>query len=69
MLVNIHFEHVVAARNGAQADLENIRRLLGQSAGFTTVHEHIDKTRKELLEVMDHISTSEEMGKFQEIED
>ena len=64
MIVNIFFKNRVSPRNGAQADLENIERLLNKTAGFKSVHVHIDLSRRKVLEIMDEISNSSEMGAF-----
>ncbi|XP_028401254.1 caspase-3-like [Dendronephthya gigantea] len=61
VIVNIFYKNRVSPRNGAQADLENIQRLLKDSAGFKSVHVHVDVTRRNILEIMDEVSNSSEM--------
>ena len=63
MIVNIFYGNKASARNGAQADLENIERLLRHSAGFQTVYVYVDLTREDILKMMDHVSTSSAVGK------
>lgn len=48
-------------RNGGEADRENIMRLLTR-ARFDSVHVHNDVERKDILEIMDGISNSPEIG-------
>lgn len=62
MIVNIFYANRVGARNGAQADLENLERLLRHSAGFETVYVYVDLTRGSILKIMEHVSNSPEIG-------
>jgi hypothetical protein len=62
VIVNIVYGNGV--RNGAQADLENIERLLRHSAGFQTVFVYADLTRPSILKIMDHVSNSPDVGTF-----
>ena len=64
VIINIFFENKVGPRNGAQADRENIERLLTRAAGFNSVHVYCDQRRNDTLEIMEKISNSPEMGKF-----
>ena len=61
--MNINFENAVANRNGAQADLENLERLLRRTAGFRTVDVQINVTSDRMLKIMEKVSNSEEIGK------
>ena len=61
VIVNIFFDDKIGARNGAQADLENIKSLL-QNAGFESVHVYCDQRRNDTLEIMENISNSPEIG-------
>ena len=61
MIVNIFFENKIGARNGAQADKENIERLL-ETAGFTSCRVHCDKNRTETLELIEKAANSPQMG-------
>ena len=54
----------MGARNGAEADRENIERLLKQTAGFNSVHVHCDKNRIGTLEIIEEAANSPEMGKY-----
>ena len=64
MIVNIFYQNRQVPRNGAQADLENIERLLRHSAGFKTVYVYVDLTRRSILNIMEHVSNSPEIGTF-----